>query len=138
MGENGLDGHATEHDKATTSKNHTETNTNEENREMAKQKGKADTVPFHKLFSFADYTDILLMIAGTIGGIRNGMALPLMMLLIGKMINAFGNNQHSSDITAIVSKVSLNFVYLAVGSGVAAFLQVSCWMITGERQAARG
>ncbi|KAK4273324.1 hypothetical protein QN277_021750 [Acacia crassicarpa] len=137
MGENGFDGHATEHDKATTSENHTETSTNEENREMARQKGKDDTVPFHKLFAFADYTDILLMIAGTIGGIGNGMALPLMTLVMGKMINAFGDNQHRSDITAVVSKVSLNFVYLAVGSGVAAFLQVSCWMITGERQAAR-
>ncbi|CAL4975976.1 unnamed protein product [Urochloa decumbens] len=31
----------------------------------------------------------------------------------------------------------MNFVYLAIGSGLAATLQVSCWTITGERQAAR-
>ncbi|RYR01723.1 hypothetical protein Ahy_B06g080584 isoform E [Arachis hypogaea] len=33
--------------------------------------------------------------------------------------------------------ISLKFVYLAIGIGVAAFLQVVCWMVTGERQAAR-
>ncbi|CAL4949383.1 unnamed protein product [Urochloa decumbens] len=31
----------------------------------------------------------------------------------------------------------MNFVYLAIGSGLASTLQVSCWTITGERQAAR-
>ncbi|TQD70680.1 hypothetical protein C1H46_043775, partial [Malus baccata] len=34
-------------------------------------------------------------------------------------------------------QVALKYVYLAVGAGAAAFLQMSCWMITGERQAAR-
>ncbi|VVA39745.1 PREDICTED: ABC transporter, partial [Prunus dulcis] len=33
--------------------------------------------------------------------------------------------------------VALKFVYLAVGAAAAAFLQMSCWMVTGERQAAR-
>ncbi|PAN30178.2 hypothetical protein PAHAL_5G295800 [Panicum hallii] len=31
----------------------------------------------------------------------------------------------------------MNFVYLAIGAGLASTLQVSCWTITGERQAAR-
>ncbi|KAI6685162.1 hypothetical protein NL676_031075 [Syzygium grande] len=36
-----------------------------------------------------------------------------------------------------VSEVCLKFIYLALGSGVASFLQFACWMVTGERQAAR-
>ncbi|KAK7269553.1 hypothetical protein RIF29_22284 [Crotalaria pallida] len=120
-------------DEATTSSNHP-VDTNEE---KSKQKEKPETVPFHRLFSFADSTDILLMVVGTIGAIGNGLGLPLMTLLFGQMINSFGNNQQTEHVVEEVSKVSLKFVYLAIGSGVAAFLQVSCWMVTGERQAAR-
>ncbi|KAK2403366.1 ABC transporter B family member [Trifolium repens] len=125
-------------DEATTSeKNVAETSTNGEN-EKDKTKEKQETVPFHKLFTFADSTDILLMVVGTIGAIGNGLGLPLMTLLFGEMIDSFGSNQSNiDDVVQQVSKVSLKFVYLAVGCGVAAFLQVSCWMVTGERQAAR-
>ncbi|KAF3501561.1 hypothetical protein F2Q69_00041698 [Brassica cretica] len=34
-------------------------------------------------------------------------------------------------------KVALKFLYLAVYACVVSFLQVSCWMVTGERQSAR-
>ncbi|XP_050363409.1 ABC transporter B family member 11-like [Argentina anserina] len=97
---------------------------------------KVEKIPFSKLFSFADETDILLMVAGTIGAIGNGSCMPLMTIFYGKMIDAFGANQNA-DVLSVASKVCLKFVYLAMGALVAAFLQVSCWMITGERQAAR-
>ncbi|OIW13018.1 hypothetical protein TanjilG_15467 [Lupinus angustifolius] len=125
--ENGLD-------EATTTNNLPPADTNGE---KSKQKEKLETVPFHKLFSFADSTDILLITVGTIGAIGNGLGLPLMTLLFGQMIDTFGSNQTTEHVVEEVSKVSLKFVYLAVGSGLAAFLQVSCWMVTGERQAAR-
>ncbi|XP_075641814.1 ABC transporter B family member 21-like [Castanea sativa] len=99
---------------------------------------KTQTVPLLKLFSFADSTDVALMIVGTVGAIANGLGMPLMTILFGEMINSFGNNQSSNtDIVSIISKVSLKFVYLAVGIGCAALLQVTCWMVTGARQAAR-
>ncbi|OIW07048.1 hypothetical protein TanjilG_02682 [Lupinus angustifolius] len=126
--ENGLD-------EATTS-NDPPTDTNGE-KSKQKEKEKPETVPFHRLFSFADSTDILLMIVGTIGAIGNGISMPLMTLLFGQMVNGFGSNQITDNIVKEVSKVSLGYVYLAIGSGLAAFLQVKCWMIAGERQAAR-
>ncbi|XP_027363070.1 ABC transporter B family member 21-like [Abrus precatorius] len=125
------------HDEGTVSENHAESSTNGEKAEKSKQKEKPETVPFHKLFTFADSTDILLMTVGTIGAIGNGLGLPLMTLLFGQMIDSFGSNQRNPDVVKQVSKVSLKFVYLAVGCGVAAFLQVTSWMVTGERQAAR-
>ncbi|CAJ1949377.1 unnamed protein product [Sphenostylis stenocarpa] len=109
----------------------------EESEEQSKQKGKAETVAFHKLFAFADGADIVLMVVGSFGGIGNGLGFPLMTLLFGEIIDTFGGNQNSPNIVEKVSQVSLKFVYLAVGSGIAAFLQVTCWMVTGERQAAR-
>ncbi|KAG7971189.1 hypothetical protein I3843_07G123300 [Carya illinoinensis] len=95
------------------------------------------TVPFLKLFSFADSRDVCLMIVGIIGAIGNGLGLPLMTILFGELINVLGSNQHNKDVVRVVSKVCLKFVYLAAGIGVAGFLQVACWMVTGERQAAR-
>ncbi|RYQ89507.1 hypothetical protein Ahy_B09g096111 isoform D [Arachis hypogaea] len=140
-GENSVDGKekSKSDDEATTSENQGEAKTvnGEKEDQKVKKNEKQETVPFHKLFYFADSTDILLMVAGTIGAIGNGMGLPLMTLLFGQMINSFGANQQNSNVVDEVSKVALKFVYLAIGSGVSAFLQVSCWMVTGERQAAR-
>ncbi|CAI9785561.1 unnamed protein product [Fraxinus pennsylvanica] len=95
-----------------------------------------NAIPFYKLFTFADSKDKILMIVGTIGAIGNGLCLPLMTILFGELIDSFGQTQ-TADVVSVVSKVALKFVYLALGCGVAAFLQVAFWMITGERQAAR-
>ncbi|OMP07445.1 hypothetical protein COLO4_07339 [Corchorus olitorius] len=75
-------------------------------------------VPFYKLFAFADSTDKLLMMMGTIGGIGNGVCMPIMTILFGDLIDSFGQNQHNDKVVDFVSKVT-------------------CWMVTGERQAAR-
>ncbi|XP_010273385.1 PREDICTED: ABC transporter B family member 9 [Nelumbo nucifera] len=93
-------------------------------------------VPFYKLFTFADRRDVALMAVGTISAIGNGLSMPLMTLIFGELINAFGASNRS-HVVAAVSKVSLKFIYLAIGSGLASFLQVASWMVTGERQAAR-
>ncbi|KAJ6796241.1 putative ABC transporter B family member 21 [Iris pallida] len=95
------------------------------------------TVPFYKLFAFADSSDRLLMVAGTIGAIGNGAALPLMTVLFGDLIQSFGGASNNHEVVHRVSKVCIKFIYLAIGTAVASFLQVACWMATGERQAAR-
>ncbi|XP_022757720.1 ABC transporter B family member 21-like [Durio zibethinus] len=133
--ENGLDG-CTDLPEASTSKSREEpekvSGVNGEN-----QDEKTNTVSFYKLFGFADSMDILLMIIGTIGAIGNGLCMPLMTILFGDLVDSFGNNQSNDRIVHVVSKVALRFIYLAVGAAAAAFLQVTCWMVTGERQAAR-
>ncbi|XP_059632050.1 ABC transporter B family member 11-like [Cornus florida] len=96
-----------------------------------------ETVPYFKLFSFADSTDHVLMLVGTIAAIGNGICMPLMTLLIGDVINSFGLNVNSKNVVHEVSKVSVRYIYLALGSGFSAFFQLFCWMVTGERQAAR-
>ncbi|XP_048138832.1 ABC transporter B family member 4-like isoform X2 [Rhodamnia argentea] len=109
----------------------------EDRPEKNKEDEKTNTVPFHKLFLFADFTDMVLMLVGTIGAVGNGLGLPLMTVLFGQLIDSFGTNQNSRNLVHLVSKVSLKFIYLAVFTGVTAFLQVTFWMVTGERQAAR-
>ncbi|RLN24346.1 ABC transporter B family member 21-like [Panicum miliaceum] len=97
----------------------------------------ATRVPFHKLFAFADSTDVALMLLGALGAVANGAAMPFMTVLFGNLIDAFGGAMSIHDVVNRVSNVSLDFIYLAIASAVASFVQVTCWMITGERQAAR-
>ncbi|XP_044495138.1 ABC transporter B family member 9-like [Mangifera indica] len=101
-----------------------------------KKKGSEEKVAFYKLFAFADTKDVILMVVGTIGAIANGLSQPLITIIFGQLVDSFGSSNPSNVIDE-VSKVAVKFLYLAVGTGVAAFLQVSCWMVTGERQAAR-
>ncbi|VVB03571.1 unnamed protein product [Arabis nemorensis] len=88
-----------------------------------------------ELFGFADSFDYLLMFLGTLGSIGNGLGFPIMTILFGDLVDAFGQNQ--TDVTDKVSKVALKFVWLGIGTFAAAFLQLAGWMIAGERQAAR-
>ncbi|KAF8661855.1 hypothetical protein HU200_056814 [Digitaria exilis] len=97
----------------------------------------ATRVPFHKLFAFADSTDVALMLLGALGAVANGAAMPFMTVLFGNLIDAFGGAMSIHEVVSRVSNVSLEFIYLAIFSAVASFVQVTCWMITGERQAAR-
>ncbi|KAJ1289132.1 hypothetical protein BS78_02G141500 [Paspalum vaginatum] len=96
----------------------------------------AGRVPLHRLFAFADRTDAALMAVGAVAAVANGMAPPLMTFIFGDVIDAFGSGANS-DVLHRVIQVIMNFVYLAIGAGLAATLQVSFWTITGERQAAR-
>ncbi|XP_066365592.1 ABC transporter B family member 9-like [Miscanthus floridulus] len=93
-------------------------------------------VPFHSMFKYADRTDVLLMLVGMVGALGNGMSMVIMTIIFGQMIDAFGGATPDT-IVPRVSKAALNFIYLAIGTGFTSFIQISCWTMTGERQATR-
>lgn len=66
---------------------------------------KNSTVPFYKLFSFADTADILLMILGSVGAVANGAALPISTILFGRIVQSFTGAEQTHDVTSRVSKV---------------------------------
>ncbi|GAB9470280.1 Multidrug resistance protein abc superfamily [Globisporangium polare] len=98
-------------------------------------------VSLGELFSYADTSDKLLMAAGALGGIASGLAQPLQILLFGDMVNSFNPattvDDASSAMRDSINRVSLNFVFLAIGTVVAGFFQVACWSMTASRQAKR-
>ncbi|PAN29017.1 hypothetical protein PAHAL_5G194100 [Panicum hallii] len=94
-------------------------------------------VSFTGLFRYADGTDVMLMLLGTVGALANGVTQPIMTLIFGQVIDAFGGSVAMGDVLQRVNKVILNFVYLGIATAVVSFLQVSCWTMTGERQATR-
>lgn len=77
-----------------------------EDTKKEKNDEKTKTVPFYKLFAFADSIDVFLMICGSVGAMGNGVCLPLMTLLFGDLIDSFGQNQNNKDIVDVISKVS--------------------------------
>ncbi|TVU33976.1 hypothetical protein EJB05_15795 [Eragrostis curvula] len=101
-----------------------------------KPEAAAGRVALYRLFAFADRTDAALMAVGGLAALANGMAQPLMTFIFGDVIDVFGTTA-SAEVLHRVVKVIMNFVYLAIGAGLVSTLQVSCWTITGERQAAR-
>ncbi|XP_016647146.1 PREDICTED: ABC transporter B family member 4-like [Prunus mume] len=138
--ENPADGNVIKEQGTTASNGHSAVVEDSQNNPQDTSKSKEDgtkTVPYYKLFSFADSLDYLLMSIGTISAIGNGVCMPLMTIIFGDVINSFGGSGNNKDVVDAVSKVALKFVYLAVGAAAAAFLQMSCWMVTGERQASR-
>ncbi|MED6205610.1 ABC transporter B member 19 [Stylosanthes scabra] len=99
------------------------------------EKKKEQSLPFYKLFSFADKYDIMLMICGTLGAIVHGASMPVFFLLFGKMVNGFGKNQ--MDLNAMINQVSksvLEFIYLGLVVCASSYAEISCWMYSGERQ----
>lgn len=64
-----------------------------------------NSIPFYKLFSFADSLDLALMFVGTIGAVGNGMATPLMTVIFGNLIDAFGGTTNPKEVVHDVSKV---------------------------------
>ncbi|MCI09450.1 ABC transporter B family member, partial [Trifolium medium] len=80
------------------------------------------TVPFYKLFSFADSWDYLLMFVGTISAVANGVSMPLLTIIIGDAIDAFGGNVNTKQVVHQVFKVSLRFAIIGAGAFFAAFL----------------
>jgi len=85
--------------------------------------GGGGSVPFHRLFAFADAADAALMSLGTLGALANGAAMPLMTVLFARLIDAFGGAADTRDVVARVSAVSLQFLYLAVASAAASFVR---------------
>lgn len=64
-----------------------------------------NSVPFYKLFSFADSADWFLMVFGAIGAAGNGICMPLMTVIFGEVIDSFGGSLNTEDVASKIAKV---------------------------------
>ncbi|KAL5990082.1 hypothetical protein ACLOJK_010979 [Asimina triloba] len=100
---------------------------NSKHEEKKRQSGEKK-VPICKLFSFADSSDVGLMTVGTLAAFANGLTMPLLTIIFGRIINSFGVSS-TGAVLHNVSQICLEFVYLAIGTGVASFLQLKIFEV---------
>ncbi|GLJ36716.1 hypothetical protein SUGI_0738900 [Cryptomeria japonica] len=98
------------------------------------------TVPLWALFKYADSIDWWLVGVGSLGSIGDGVSTPVLMIVMGALMDTLGNYEPSSQRSRIeylhtMNKYSLEIVYIGITTGFAAFLSGFCWTRTGERQA---
>ncbi|XP_043716624.1 ABC transporter B family member 2-like [Telopea speciosissima] len=110
----------------------------EEEEEEEQKEQKSHKVPFLKLFAFADFWDYILMFLGSIGACVHGTSVPVFFIFFGKLINIIGIAYlFPASVSHKVAKYSLDFVYLSIAVMFSSWVEVGCWMHTGERQAAK-
>ncbi|GLJ54148.1 hypothetical protein SUGI_1160070 [Cryptomeria japonica] len=92
-------------------------------------------VSYWKLVSFSDPLDYFLMLVGTVSALLHGIINPLNMVIFGKIVNSFGSNQFERSKAA--HELAWVLLILAANSFWVTWLEVTCWMSTGERQTVR-
>lgn len=70
--------------------------------EKKKDKDAGKRVSFTGLFRYADGTDALLILVGTVASLANGISQPLMTVIFGQVINAFGD----ATVDTVLSRVN--------------------------------
>jgi hypothetical protein len=74
------------------------------------EKKDAGKVSFTGLFRYADSTDVLLMLVGTVAAMANGVSQPLMTVIFGQVINAFGEATNN-NVLSRVNEVGLQMLH---------------------------
>ncbi|CAN1859947.1 ABC transporter B family member 2 [Linum perenne] len=113
-------------------------NNNKEEEDNNKQEISNYKVPLLKLFSFADLYDYFLMGLGSIGACVHGASVPVFFIFFGKLINIIGLAYlFPKEASHKVAKYSLDFLYLSIVIMFSSWIEVACWMHSGERQAGK-
>ncbi|KAI5063452.1 hypothetical protein GOP47_0021999 [Adiantum capillus-veneris] len=102
--------------------------------------GNAETrsISFFKLFNYADSLDWFLMLIGALGAAAHGAAVPVFFIFFGKLIDTLGSPPTNlADLSHEAAKYSIEFIYLSIAAMISGWVEVSCWMYTGERQSGR-
>ncbi|XP_012459065.1 ABC transporter B family member 20 isoform X1 [Gossypium raimondii] len=99
-------------------------------------------VPFSGLFACADRLDWVLMIVGSLAAAAHGTALVVYLHCFAKIIQVLGlgppeqGQDRMDEQFERFKELSLTIVYIAAGVFAAGWIEVSCWILTGERQTA--
>ncbi|XP_042418231.1 ABC transporter B family member 20-like isoform X1 [Zingiber officinale] len=91
-------------------------------------------VPFSRLFACADKLDWVLMVVGAVAAAAHGMALVVYLHFFGRAINLLDSQNEA--LFGKIKQHALYIIYIAVGVFAAGWIEVSCWILTGERQTA--
>ncbi|CDP04961.1 unnamed protein product [Coffea canephora] len=93
---------------------------------------------FRQLLSYADAWDWVMMVTGTLGSIIHGLAQPIGYFLLGRALDAYGNNISDTDAMVKALKQVVPYVwYMAIATFPAGVVETGCWMHASQRQVSR-
>ena len=81
--------------------------------------------------------DALLLLLSCVGAAAAGAALPLFTLVFGSVLDTLGAAATPGSIRDAISSLALDFLYLALGAGAAAWVEVAAGAAGGARLARR-
>ncbi|KAL7712658.1 ABC-type xenobiotic transporter [Entamoeba marina] len=105
-----------------------------------------------KLFRYSTWIDIILFVVGMIGSLAAGALQPMMMLVMGDMIDSFDmsgemdfstypleqqyliNEEIIDSVIDTINDLSLKLIYFSLGNMVAGFLSSFCFFVLSQRQ----
>ncbi|XP_021729691.1 ABC transporter B family member 6-like [Chenopodium quinoa] len=94
-------------------------------------------VPFSRLFACADRLDWFLMAVGSLAAAAHGTALVVYLHYFAQIIQLLSLKSVSEeDLHSRFIELTLRIVYIAAGVFAAGWIEVTCWILTGERQTA--
>ncbi|KAK2359839.1 ABC transporter B family member [Trifolium repens] len=111
----------------------------EEMEEQEEMEPAPAAVPFSKLFACADRFDWFLMAVGSVAAAAHGTALVVYLHYFAKIIHVMRMDDQpmtSQERFDRFTELALTIVYIAAGVFAAGWIEVSCWILTGERQTA--
>ncbi|KAJ9553470.1 hypothetical protein OSB04_017515 [Centaurea solstitialis] len=95
-----------------------------------------EAVPFSRLFACADRLDWVLMVVGSVAAAAHGTALVVYLHYFAKIIHLLNHDGSADVLFDRFKELALTLVYIAGGVFAAGWIEVSCWILTGERQTA--
>uniref|UniRef100_A0A803MVM4 ABC transporter B family member 20 n=1 Tax=Chenopodium quinoa TaxID=63459 RepID=A0A803MVM4_CHEQI len=94
-------------------------------------------VPFSRLFACADRLDWFLMAVGSLAAAAHGTALVVYLHYFAQIIQLLSlKSVTEEDLHSRFIELTLRIVYIAAGVFAAGWIEVTCWILTGERQTA--
>ncbi|RHZ74187.1 hypothetical protein Glove_227g57 [Diversispora epigaea] len=107
-----------------------------------------NAVGFFQLFRYATFLDILMMLVGCICAAAGGAALPYQTILIGDALDAlfrYGvlisanavTEDAKDELRKDILKQTIYFLVIGGAVSIFAYLQITLWMVAGERQVMR-
>ncbi|KAM0043247.1 putative ABC-type xenobiotic transporter [Helianthus debilis subsp. tardiflorus] len=105
--------------------------------EMEEIEPPPEAVPFSRLFACADRLDWVLMVVGSVAAAAHGTALVVYLHYFAKIVQLLSHGEETPELLFHRFKeLALTLVYIAGGVFAAGWIEVSCWILTGERQTA--
>ncbi|XP_071689783.1 ABC transporter B family member 20-like [Rutidosis leptorrhynchoides] len=105
--------------------------------EMEEIEPPPEAVPFSRLFACADRLDWVLMVVGSVAAAAHGTALVIYLHYFAKIVQLLSRgNEDAEMLFHRFKELALILIYIAGGVFAAGWIEVSCWILTGERQTA--